>query len=127
MKTIKEAHPKIKIGDTLTNKYLEEFKITHIHEYIIQVTSRYNNIHLLTTNDIKEMKLKYNNMKVTKYTIKTNDKNQTATIRIYLNTKLFSKYRTMQEDKQTIEEMQQYKEEDIKNYLRNNNNYYKVK
>lgn len=66
-------------------------------------------------------------MKETKYTIKTNHKKQTATIRIYLNTKLFSKYRTTKENKETIEQMQHYNQEDIKNYLRNNNSYNRIK
>lgn len=66
-------------------------------------------------------------MKETTYTIKTNHKKQTATIRIYLNTKLFSKYRTIRENKETIEQMQHYNQEDIKNYLRNNNSYNRIK
>ena len=60
MKTIQEAYPAIKIGYTLTNKDKEEFKVTHIYEYTIQVTSIYNNTYLLTTPDIKHYKINKN-------------------------------------------------------------------
>lgn len=60
MKTIKEAYPNIKQGCTLTNKDKEEYKVTHIYEYTIQVTSIYNNIYLFTTNDIKHYKINKN-------------------------------------------------------------------
>lgn len=60
------------------------------------------------------------------YKIKVNKQKQIATIRIYYKGYLDHKYRTMKEDKETIEQMEYYTENDIKAYLRNNNSYYKV-
>lgn len=54
------------------------------------------------------------------YKIKVNKQKQTATIRIYYKGYLDHKYRTMKEDKETIESMEYYTENDIKAYLRNN-------
>lgn len=66
-------------------------------------------------------------MNTTKYTLKTNKKECTITFRIYDNNKLFSKYKTIKLNKKEIEDSEQFTQEDIKQYLRNNNNYYKIK
>jgi hypothetical protein len=57
------------------------------------------------------------------YTIKVNKSKQTATIRIYYKGYLDHKYRTIKEDKETINVMEYFTQEDIKQYLRNNNTY----
>ena len=57
------------------------------------------------------------------YKIKVNKSKQTATIRIYYKGYLDHKYRTIKEDKETIESMEYYTQEDIKAYLRSNNTY----
>lgn len=63
----------------------------------------------------------------TLYTIKLNRSRQIATIRIYHLDKIFAKYRTLKIDRETFEAMEYFTSNDIKNYLRNNNNYFKIK
>ena len=58
MKTIKEAYPNIKEESILIDKNKQEYKVTNIFVYTIQVSNDYENIYSFNTRDIKQMKLK---------------------------------------------------------------------
>jgi hypothetical protein len=62
------------------------------------------------------------------YTIKTNEKQRTATIRVYEGSELIAKYRTMPFSKEDFITVSHWSESDIKNFLRfENGSYYLVK
>jgi hypothetical protein len=58
MKTINETYPQIKVGTILTSKEQIKYKVTHIFDHTIQVTTNNNNPYSFNTTDIKQMKLK---------------------------------------------------------------------
>jgi hypothetical protein len=58
MKTINETYTQIKVEAILMSKEQIKYKVTHIFDYTIQVTTNNNNPYLFNTTDIKQMKLK---------------------------------------------------------------------
>ena len=63
-----------------------------------------------------------------KYTIKTNERKRTATIRVYEGGELIAKYRTLPFSKEDFKTVSLWWESDIKNFLRfESESYYLVK